>query len=57
MKKIKSVYLHNALHTGETVGHPIYFALVAAFGHGPYAIAAGVMALISILLLVIVSGD
>lgn len=57
MIKIKSAHLHHALHTGETVGHPIYFALVAAFGHGPYAIAAAVMAVISILLLVIVSGD
>ena len=53
--KIKSVHLHNVLRSGEHVGHPIYFACVAAFGHGPYALAAGVMALITLLLLVIVS--
>lgn len=57
MKKVKSVYLHNALRSGEHIGHPIYFGLVAAFGHGPYAIAAGVMALTTLLLLIIVSGD
>lgn len=52
--KIKSAYLHHTLHTGETVGHPIYFAAVAAFGHGPYAIIAGIMAVITLLLLIIV---
>ena len=54
--KIKSAVLHGALHTGEAVGHPFYFALVAAFGHGPYAVAAGVMALITLLLLVVSEG-
>ena len=57
MRKIKSNYLHNVLHVGEHVGHPIYFACVAAFGHGPYALAAGAMALITLLMLFIVSGD
>jgi hypothetical protein len=57
MLKIKSVHLHNALRSGEHVGHPIYFALVAAFGHGPYALAAGVMAFITLLLIFIVAGD
>jgi len=54
--KIKSAVLHSALHTGEAVGHPIYFALVATFGHGPYAIAAGAMAVIALLLLIVVEG-
>jgi len=57
MLKVKSVHLHNVLRSGEHVGHPIYFSLVAAFGHGPYAIAAGVMAVICLLLLIVVSGD
>lgn len=57
MIKVKSVVLHNALRSGEHLGHPVYFGLVAAFGHGPYAIAAGVMAIITLLLLVIVTGD
>lgn len=52
--KVKSATLHSILHSGESVGHPIYFAAVAAFGHGPYAIAAGVMAVITLLLLVVV---
>ena len=54
--KITSAYLHTTLHTGEAIGHPIYYACVAAFGHGPYAIAAGVMAVITLLLLIIVEG-
>jgi hypothetical protein len=54
--KLKSTALHSALHTGEAVGHPVYFALVAAFGHGPYAIAAGVMAVIALLMLIVVEG-
>lgn len=57
MIKVKSVVLHNVLRNSEHVGHPVYFGLVAAFGHGPYAIAAGVMAIITLLLLVIVTGD
>jgi len=52
--KIKSAVLHSALHSSEAIGHPIYFACVAAFGHGPYALAAGVMAIITLLLLIIV---
>lgn len=52
--KVKSAFLHSSLHASEAVGHPVYFALVAAFGHGPYAIAAAVMAIISLLLLVVV---
>ena len=52
--KIKSTVVHNALHQGEAVGHPIYFAAVAAFGHGPYAVAAAVMAVITLLLLIVV---
>ena len=55
MPKIKSVYLHNALHKSEVVLHPVYFAGVAAFGHGPYVIVAGIMAVITLLLLVIVT--
>ena len=55
MIKIKSAVLHSALRTGDHVGHPIYFACVAAFGHGPYALAAGAMAVITLLLLFIVS--
>lgn len=55
MPKIKSVYLHNALHKSENVLHPVYFAGVAAFGHGPYVIVAGIMAVITLLMLVIVS--
>lgn len=54
MVKLKSAVLHSALHRGESLGHPVYFAAVAVFGHGPYAIAAGVMAVITLLLLVIV---
>lgn len=54
--KIKSTPLYHSLHISEAFGHPIYFALVATFGHGPYAIAAGVMALICLLLLVVVEG-
>ena len=54
--KIKSTAIYHSLHIGEALGHPVYFALVATFGHGPYAIAAGVMALISLLLLVVVEG-
>jgi hypothetical protein len=54
--KLKSAALHGFLHRGEAVGHPFYFALVAAFGHGPYAVAAGVMALITLLLLVVSEG-
>lgn len=54
MIKVKSAVLHNALHCGENLGHPVYFAAVAVFGHGPYAVAAGVMAVITLLLLVIV---
>lgn len=49
--KIRSTILHSLLHRSEAVGHPIYFALVAAFGHGPYALAAGVMAVVALLLL------
>jgi len=55
--KLKSSVLHGVLHKGESVGHPVYFAAVAAFGHGPYAICAGVMAVITLLMLVIVDGD
>ena len=52
--KVKSARLHAALHTGDAIGHPVYFAAVAFFGHGPYAIAAGVMAIITLLILVVV---
>ena len=54
--KIRSAVLHGVLHRGDAVGHPFYFALVAAFGHGPYAVAAGVMAAITLLLLVVTEG-
>ena len=52
--KIKSAVLRHTLHVGDAVGHPIYFALVAVFGHGPYAFAAGTMAIITLLLLIVV---
>lgn len=55
MKKINSVYLHTQLLKAEHVLHPMYFAGVAIFGHGPYIIVAGVMAVITLLLLVVVS--
>lgn len=53
--KLKSTKLRSLLHSGESLGHPVYFATVAAFGNGPYALAAGVMAIITLLLLIIVS--
>lgn len=55
--KLKSSTLYHMLHKGENVGHPVYFAAVAAFGHGPYAICAGIMAVITLLMLIIVDGD
>lgn len=54
MKLIKSAVLHGALHKGEVVLHPLYFAAVAVFGHGAYTIAAGALAVITLLLLVVV---
>ena len=47
--KIKSAVLHNVLHRGEAIGHPAYLSLVAMFGHGPYAIMAGILAIIIVL--------
>jgi hypothetical protein len=49
MKMIKSAVLHNVLHRGEAIGHPIYLSLVAVFGHSPYAIVAGILAFIIVL--------
>lgn len=54
MKLIKSRYLHTFLHRGETLLHPVYFIAVAVFGHGAYTIAAGALAVITLLLLVVV---
>lgn len=51
--KIKSVVLRGVLHRMETVGHPLYFAAVAFFGHGGYVFAAGGMAVITLLLLIV----
>lgn len=54
MKLIKSAHLHKVLHSGETLLHPLYFAAVAVFGHGAYTVAAGALAVITLLLLVVV---
>ena len=54
MKLIKSATLHSTLHKSETLLHPVYFATVAVFGHGAYTVAAGVLAVITLLLLVVV---
>lgn len=54
--KVRSVVLHSVLHRLELVGHPLYFAAVAFFGHGGYVFAAGAMAIITLLLLVISEG-
>lgn len=54
MKLIKSAKLHSVLHSSETALHPLYFAGVAVFGHGPYVVLAGILAVVTLLLLVVV---
>jgi len=51
--KVKSAVLHGVLHRLEVVGHPLYFAAVAFFGHGGYVFAAAAMAVVTLLLLVV----